>query len=180
MQWVVQYGRPGTPSASQKRKPGLPGSPMGQQQGAERVPHERTNGAVAADRRRSGVRGDAAVTSVDVEISEGNDGRLDRCGGVRRGFGVEPLRMGDRRSGKSRRCALPTIAFLLTPKRRPISAVLWPSSQSDRSRPIATSVQSKLLVMSFSCAHGAGPRVRDCAAGAGRWVDGSMGKCWQG
>ena len=58
------------------------------------------------------------------------------------------LRMGLGRAGRSSRCALPTMAFLVTPMRRPISAVEWPSFQRPRSRSIAVAVQS----MRFSLA----------------------------
>ena len=179
MQWSLQYGRPGTLSASQKQKPGLPGWPIGQQQRVTRVPSGRTDGGGGGAGRRSVASGSAgvAVTSAGAELSEGSGGRLGGGRGAGRSFGGEPLRIGEGRSGKSRRCALPTTAFLLKPKRRPISAVLWPSTQSERSRPIATSFQSKLLVMSFSWVRG---RRRACAIAQSQPAEGSTRKCCQG
>ena len=49
--------------------------------------------------------------------------------------------------GRSRRCALPTTAFFETPRRRPISAVECPSSQSWRSLATVSSFQSLPLLV---------------------------------
>src|SRR5208283_308533 len=55
-------------------------------------------------------------------------------------------RIGDGRPGRSRRCALPTTAFLETPKWHPISTVECPSAQSCRSRVTVASVHSPWLI----------------------------------
>jgi hypothetical protein len=52
--------------------------------------------------------------------------------------------IGDGRAGRSRRWAFPTIAFFDTPRRRPISAVEWPSAHSSLRRTIVSSVHSIL------------------------------------
>jgi hypothetical protein len=92
----------------------------------------------------------AVANGVEDDFIEDSGGRL-ACGrGAGHRRGAEPLRIGDGRSGRSRRCTSPTTAFLLTPRRRPISAVLWPSSQSERRRRTATSVHSKSLLIDSS------------------------------
>jgi hypothetical protein len=66
-------------------------------------------------------------------------------GGLRRGAPVPAGRRGEPRGGKSSRCALPTIAFFENPKRRPISAVEWPSRHSARSAKTRSGVQPQAV-----------------------------------
>jgi hypothetical protein len=85
-----------------------------------------------------------------VSASFGTGGRR----GARGGRGDLPVRIGDGRAGRSRRCAFPTTAFFEMPIRRPISAVEYPSDQSRRSSWIASSVHSNpafVLRIRVSC-----------------------------
>jgi len=141
----------------QKRKPGVPGSPMGQQQ---------LRAAARAKGRRM-LAGLAATGASAMRASASRTGRGSGrgwtmagagCGGVaattRSGgrVGLRPAATGrtaagSRRMGLGRgescsRCALPTTEFFETPMRRPISAVECPSDHRTRRRSIASDVQS--------------------------------------
>ena len=72
-----------------------------------------------------GVRpGNLGSASATVLGSGGNVGPSTRRTVARRtGAAFGSRRIGDGRAGKSSRCALPTMAFFVTPSRRPISAV---------------------------------------------------------
>ena len=67
--------------------------------------------------------------------------------------------------------------FLLTSRRRPISTVLWPSSQNDRSCLMRTSAQSKLLVTAFHLGRRPALGGSDCAVRGRPRV--CSGKCWE-
>jgi hypothetical protein len=68
--------------------------------------------------------GKFASESVTVLGSGGNVGPSTRRTAERRtGAAFGSRLIGDGRAGKSSRCALPTMAFFVTPSRRPISAV---------------------------------------------------------
>ena len=68
--------------------------------------------------------------------------------------GLLPLRrIGDRRAGRSMRWALPTTAFLLMPMRLPISAVLKPSPQKQRSVWMVSAFQSMEFVADMILLH---------------------------
>lgn len=119
----------------QKWKLGLPGSPIGQQQGVARGCCD-LEGEVMA--RRGGIG--SGVTDGD---KGGSVGPCVRRGGVRRGVASPSERlMGEGRDGRFNRCAFPTTAFLEIFKQRPISAVDNPSAQRLLRRAIASSVHS--------------------------------------
>ena len=88
--------------------------------------------------------------------------------------GELPVRIGDGRAGRSRRCALPTTAFFEMPIRRPISAVECPSDQSCRNLRIR---RPSIRIRNSCCASGSPaaaissePRLAACrrCAGQGR------------
>ena len=142
-QWSGQYGRPVSFGSSQKRKALVPGSPIGQQQPSERrlVDTDRMTGLSEGGAGLIGAVGrELGAAACCRQVSAGRLGPR-----VRRGLGAPdaPLRLiGDGRAGRCKRCAFPTIAFLLKPNLRPISAVLWPSDQSERRRAMVVSVHS--------------------------------------
>jgi hypothetical protein len=127
---------PGTEPALQKWKLGLPGSPIGQQQGVARKV------CFGGD-----MIGRKAGAGPPIEADKGGKvGPCARRGACGRGEALPsaPRRIGDGRGGKFSRCALPTTAFLETLSRRPISAVERPSTQSTRSLAIISSDHSIL------------------------------------
>jgi hypothetical protein len=127
---------PGTEPALQKWKLGLPGSPIGQQQGVAR------SVCLGAD-----MIGRKAGAGPPIEAANG--GSVGPC--ARRGAGGRdeaptsaPRRIGEGRGGRFKRCAFPTTAFFETFSRRPISAVERPSTHSTRSLEITSSDHSIL------------------------------------
>ena len=96
----------------------------------------------------------AGVETGATEVTGGGTGWQARCdrlfrieaGGRMRGADLGrskgALRIGVERAGRSRRWALPTMAFLVTPMRRPIAAVGWPAAHRARRVEMAWSFQS--------------------------------------
>ena len=135
---------------SERRRPWLPNRP------AARV---RTD-APLCDRDapcRCGCRSNAFDCCGDVAPAQGRerhgvrkprDGRPARC--TRRTRRL-PVRIGDGRAGRSRRCAFPTTAFFEMPIRRPISAVDTPLT---RVAAVHGSHRPSIQIRSSRCASG--------------------------
>ncbi len=134
----------------------MPGSPIGQQHGCEPI----RRGAIAT--RLAGVAVGAMRSTVAGTLASRKDERgmvsaslgTGCLRGAEDGRGDPPLRIGDGRAGRSRRCAFPTTVFFETPIRRPISAVECPSDQSWRNSRIVSSVHSNsefVLRIRVSC-----------------------------
>lgn len=147
---------PSDAGTSQNRNPGVPGSPIGQQHWCE--PTRR--GATAI--YRAGVSAGAVRPPVGgISLSRKDKRGIVSAGlgtcrwrGARGGVDVLPVRIGDGRAGRSRRCAFPTTAFFEMPIRRPICAVVCPSDQSCRNSRIVFSVHSNsefVLCIRLSC-----------------------------
>ncbi len=84
-----------------------------------------------------------ATRPVTTAFGARTGGQVDRRTETGTALGTVPSRrIGLSRAGSRRRCALPTTAFFVTPMRRPISAVEWPSAQRALSRSIASAPQS--------------------------------------
>ncbi len=163
---VLQYGFLVAIGASQKRKLRVPTSPSGQQQLRCSVVWAAC--VLSMGGTYIGRGGSGFSCTISAAVSTGGAGA---SGSVARGAGFgcttgcaklvsggrvagafvwrvrgAPLlllrRMGDWRSGRPIRLALPIMAFLLTPRRRPIFAVLRPWLHSRRRRARMSSFQS--------------------------------------
>ena len=131
----------------------MPGPPIGQQYGCEPMRDD----AIAACRAGL-IVGAMRTTGAGMSaLCKDESGMVSASAGTgcRRGArGEPPIRIGDGRAGRSRRCALPTTAFFEIPIRRPISAVECPSDQSCRNFSILSSVHSNskfMLRLRVSC-----------------------------
>src|SRR5580658_5098033 len=92
-----------------------------------------TGGAVTTGLAMTGGRGGAGTRANAGKLEPTSATALGRGGNVgpstrrtvarRTGAASGSRLIGDGRAGRSSRCALPTIAFFVTPRRRPISAV---------------------------------------------------------